>query len=273
MDDILVDLSVPSLTSAIERNLFAIVSAFSKWPRADVHEEAEVLWSMTDIPFPVFNSVMRAQLTPTRIAVVVDSITAQAKSRNVPLLWWTGPTTQPADLGKYLESHGFVSAGDVPGMAVILENLNENISMPDGFTIQQVKDNETLKHWGQVSAKGFGWPDFAGEGFYDLLQHVDPNSIWAYIGLLNGEPVATSMLALGAGVAGIYNVATIPEARRQGIGALMTLIPLHEARRIGYKVGILQASEMGVKVYRSLGFQEYCKIGQYIWSPQQVGAG
>ena len=47
----------------------------------------------------------------------------------------------------------------------------------------------------------------------------------------------------------------------------MTAYPLREARLRGYQAGVLEASEMGVGVYRSLGFQEYCKISQSIWSP------
>lgn len=270
MNDILNDLSASSLISAIEGNLFALMPAFSKWPRAEVHDDTEIASSITDIPFPVFNSIMRARLTPDRIDAVIESITVQAKSRNVPLLWWTGPTTQPADLGRYLERHGFFSEGQIPGMAVDLENLNEHPLMPNGFTIQQVKDNETLRQWGQVCVAGFGMPDFAGDGFYDFMCHVDPDNFLAYLGWLNGKPVATSLLVLGAGVAGVYNVATIPEARRQGIGARMTDLPLLEVRTLGYRVGILQASGMGAGVYRSIGFQEYCKIGLYVWSPEQT---
>ncbi len=48
----------------------------------------------------------------------------------------------------------------------------------------------------------------------------------------------------------------------------MTLAPLSGGRDRKYKVGILQASEMGGNVYRSMGFQEYCQIGQYVWSSE-----
>jgi GNAT superfamily N-acetyltransferase len=266
MNNISDDLSAPSLASAIEENLFAAIRAYSKWPRAETHDETEILWAITDIPSSAFNHVARAQLAPSQIEATIASVIAKARSRKVPLSWWTGPATQPADLGRYLERQGFVSDGEMPGMAVILENLNENASMPEDFSIQPVADNAALKQWGQVCAKGFGMPDFVGEGYYDFIQHADSSRIRAYIGVLNGEPVATSLLFLAAGVAGIHSVATIPAARRRGIGALMTLTPLCEARRMGYKAGVLKASKMGAGVYRSLGFQEYCRVSVYGWT-------
>ena len=64
-----------------------------------------------------------------------------------------------------------------------------------------------------------------------------------------------SVVFLGAGVAGVQFVATLQEARGQGIGAAMTLAPLHEVQQMGYQIGILQSSDMGVKLYQQLGFQ------------------
>jgi len=37
-----------------------------------------------------------------------------------------------------------------------------------------------------------------------------------------------------------------------------------EAREMGYRFGILQASPMGENVYRRLGFEEYGRLPNYI---------
>jgi predicted acetyltransferase len=45
--------------------------------------------------------------------------------------------------------------------------------------------------------------------------------------------------------------------------AAMTLAPLREARARGYAIGTLSPSEMGLRIYRRIGFREYCQIHIY----------
>jgi GNAT superfamily N-acetyltransferase len=271
MSEILQDFSESSLKTAIEANLFEHMLLFHHWDQAEIHNDPDMIWSITNIPFPRFNSILRAQISPGFIDATIEEAIKRCRSKKVPLLWWTGPATQPADLDKYLMAYGFTHKGDQPGMAADLYLLREDPPMPSGLVIKQVTDKKTLQKWCDVFGAGFRLPGFARDAFFDFNSDIGFNSrmpLRNYIGWLNDEPIATSTLVLGAGVAGIYNVATVPDARRKGVGYAMTLRPLQEARAKGYRVGVLYASEMGANVYIKMGFKEYCKIGQYLWESE-----
>jgi len=270
VNDTLEDLSEPAFVQAIENNTFEIFTSFRRWPQAEVHDDPDMLWTISDVPFPLFNSVLHARLELDTIDAAIEAVLRRYKARNVPMLWWTGPTTRPKNLGSYLESHGLVNEeGDSPGMAVDLQALNQSLDRPPGLEVEQVNDVESLQKWNEALTAAFPLPEFVTRPMFDFCSTLGfgkTSPMRNYYGRLNGEIIATSSLFLGAGVAGIYNVATLPKARRQGIGMVMTLEPLCEARALGYRVGTLSSSQLGVGVYRKLGFKEYCKIGQYAWT-------
>ena len=143
-----------------------------------------------------------------------------------------------------------------------------------GLRIDPVVDAEALQTWCDVLATAFTMPNFARRAFFNLFSidgFESRSPLRHFIGWLDGKPVATATLFLAAGVAGIYNVATVRDARYRGIGAAMTSRALGDARAQRYRVGILQSSVMGAAVYLKLGFREYCKIGLYVWLGENSG--
>jgi len=149
---------------------------------------------------------------------------------------------------------------------------DEHLSLPSNLTIERVSDGEMLKTWLRIMTVGSKIPE---EGLTLLLDVVtnhgfrDDAAVHYYLGRLGSQPVATSLLYLGGGVAGIYNVATLPGVRRQGIGRALTVAPLLEASAWGYRIGTLQSTPMGLNLYRRLGFREYCTFHAYFWSGEQ----
>jgi GNAT superfamily N-acetyltransferase len=178
---------------------------------------------------------------------------------------------RPDNLGERHLKHGFSYEGDDIGMAADLPALpKKRAPVLEDLIIERVRGEKGLAAYGRTLTRGFGGTPGEAEWIVEMYRRLglgDDGPWRHYLGRLGGEPVATSTLFLGAGVAGIYFVFTVEGARRQGIGAAMALAPLLEAREMGYRVGVLGASEMGYPVYRRLGFREYCRIRIYEWHP------
>ncbi len=264
MNEILEDMSEQAVIAAIEANLAEEMASFGRYlPGAELHEDAELQWIITDL----FNAVIRTQIVGANSDARLDATLAYFKSRGVTRMGWAvGPSTQPADLVVYLQARGFKHREDQMGMAADLQALREDVATLANLQITRVSDEAMLQTYALVSMRGFASNEDKIRCYYETYARIGfgEHVSWRhYIGWLDGEPVAVSSLLLHAGVAGVYGVATIPEARRQGAGAAMTLAALREARQRGYRLGILTPSDMGLGIYRRLGFRVYYTMSIY----------
>ncbi|MEJ2290565.1 MAG: GNAT family N-acetyltransferase [Deinococcales bacterium] len=269
MGDTARDAARAEMARAVEANLYAFGEEFERLQGVETYRGEDMQWCLTDEPFPLFNAVFDIHLTPESADRTIAAVLARARERGVSLLWYTGPSSTPADLGERLEAAGLQPGGTSPGMALELEDLREPPPLPRGVSIERVTDERTLRRWCRVAMEGFQMPDAVETTLLELSSATalapDP-SMHHYLGLHEGRPVACSTLFYGAGSAGIYNVATLPSARRQGFGRALTYAPLADARAAGHRLAVLQASEMGAPLYRAMGFEDVCTLRTYVWA-------
>ncbi len=269
MSVILADFSKASMAHAVEANLFAFFNHLSVWPQMQIRDDPDGLWTLSDLPFPLFNSVARARLPEAGADAAIEARIRDCAARGVPTLWWTGPSTRPADLGVRLERRGFVLEPAL-GMAADLDTIPINVEEPS-ITVEPVTDAATLDTWSRVLCQSFGAPQPFGAAFAELAWSIgvdDASPFRHFLGRVYGEPAATCSVFFGAGVAGIYDVATLPDWRRRGLGAAVTRAAAADAITRGYRMAILHASAAGTGMYRALGFEDVCPIGQYVWAPE-----
>lgn len=267
MSDILEDLSEVSLANANEANLYASTPLYYDLPQADVYKGQDVSWCITGIPVRPCNVVFKARMKPEYVDSAIKSVIEKARTKDVPLRWYVGKDTEPADLGEHLVAHGFTTWGPDPMMAVDLQTLKEDTRTLPGLDVIDVKDTDNLKIWTNVLSRGMGATPQGETAIFRWFSAIMELGLPMrfYLAFHNGVPAATSQLVLAEGVAGIQYVTTVPEARNQGIGYAITLHPLLEAREMGYRAGTLQASELGERVYRRMGFRKCGEITSYHW--------
>lgn len=256
------------LLTALESNMIAFWSVYGRANGNTWQATSDVVWFYTGVPVPLFNGVLSTKLKPEGLKTTFDAIQKKIDEQAAPAFWWIGPQSKPDNISALLELYGLQPAGEIPGMVIDLSSIENTLVTIPNFTIQKVSSVEMQLLWAQLAGMGSGFPAVATEALARLEVTLadDPQykAQYRYVGFLQGTPVAVSAMVLDSGVAGIYAVATIPAVRRKGIGRMMTVTPLLEARRAGYRVGILQASPMGYPLYKEIGFREVLKHRLYI---------
>jgi ribosomal protein S18 acetylase RimI-like enzyme len=256
-----------TLDTAMDANMVAFWSNYGRGQDCFLQEVVDAVWFYTGVPHPLFNGVPRAVFEANDVQSTINALQARIDAQGAPAFWWLGPNTKPDDLGSTLERHGLEPVGEVPGMVLDLHSMDSQLPAVTGFSVEKVGNVTQQALWAKVAAIGTGFPDNAVDAMEKVeasISNASYGSQHRYVGYLDGKPVASAALVLDSGVAGIYAIATIPEARQRGIGRYMTMLPLLEAKRQGYHVAILQASPMGYPIYKKLGFNEVCNYHMYM---------
>jgi GNAT superfamily N-acetyltransferase len=240
---------------AIEENAAELLMAMGAAGGGVQRDDEIARWTIGGSPIDYHNAVVAGDES-----VIAESIEVM-KQYDVPGSWHVGPSMRTADLGKRLLAAGFTDGGSEPGMAVKLSELRRPADVP-GLEITRIENRNDLDTWESTLGRGFGEGEKEARWVAEVYRRLGLDDPWRhYLGFLDGEPVATTTVFLAAGVAGVYFVMTVPEARRRGIGAAITYAALRQARDVEYAV--LGSSEAGRSVYAGLGFEQRCTIDLY----------
>jgi GNAT superfamily N-acetyltransferase len=257
------------LGRVIEDNAAELLMAMGAAGGGVQRDDGTVRWTIGGSPLDYHNAVVAAGLSEAEADQVIAESLAELRNRSLPGSWHVGPSMRPTDLGRRLLEAGFTHGGSEPGMAVKLSDLRKPAAVP-GLEITRVETDDALSTWEATLGRGFGEGEKEARWAAEVYRRLGYGDPWRhYLGLLDGDPVATTTVYLAAGAAGIYFVMTVPEARRRGVGAAITYAALQHADDVEY--GVLGSSPAGRSVYAGLGFREYCTIDLYEWAPTGVG--
>ena len=250
--------------AALEANFAELIRWYASRPGGEVIEADDVTICCTGVPFRSVNCAVEIDLDPATADARIAEVGAWFDARGHPWRWLVGPSSGPDDLGERLARAGYEPNRGSVGMALDLDGFVPE-TPPTGVEIVTVDDLAGLAAWDSIQRMALVLDATQTRGWRDAHDRaLGPDvPLRDWIAFLDGVPVAAAALFVGAGVAGIYNVATVPEARVRGIARAITAAALAEAVRRGQRTAVLGSSELGYAVYRRLGFRDVWRMRSY----------
>jgi ribosomal protein S18 acetylase RimI-like enzyme len=232
--------------------------------RAEVKEAQGVWIANLSAAFQMFNAVFLSAPVldetefQTRIAVGAQFMMA----RGLPWSLWVCEEWLAAPMrkrcAKICERSGLQLASEMPGMVA------ERIPRPErrlpGLDFRRVMNEHERLAFCSIGSVCFHVPP----GWFDEIfdrRMKDRQNFEAWVGYLNGEPIATAATVTTAGVIGLYNVAVLPGYRHYGYAeAVMRHAAAQVQERTGLERVILQSTRQAIRMYERLGFSPVTRI-------------
>ncbi len=172
---------------------------------------------------------------------------------------WMAPAARKRSR-RLFERHGLRHSVDLPGM--VAERIAPPVKPLPDLEVCRVRNGATREAFCAIGSHCFHVPP---AWFSEVF---DSPTVWehfaGYVGYVDGEPVSTTAIVLGAGALGVYNVATMPEHQRRGYGEAVMRYALADARaRHGIERTILQSTPAGFPLYLRMGYQTVTTISVY----------
>lgn len=242
---------------AIERESFiACYRALAEAaPRGAAREDAGSFAFVSGLPLPMFNGCIVTD--PDRTSELRTALTWLAEHDLPHTLWVPGPVPDAVD--SLAAEHGLAREPQpLPGM--VLHPVPDSPALPRGLVIEPVGNGREADFDRVVIGLGLGdetaaqltSASFAGRADVDL-----------FVGYLDGNPVGTSVAVSSRGAGGVVNVLTLEDARGQGIGTALTWAAVQAGVTRGHDTIALQATPMGLPIYRSMGFRTVVEYAEY----------
>ena len=248
----------PALATLAARDYQAYVETFADTPGVTVTTAGGVRVRRAVIDDDYLNGVFGAVLAPEALDSAIRATIDGFRRDGQAFHWMVWPDDRPSDLVAHLEASGLDRLDTIPLMTLDLADLGAREPPPPGLVVREATDPAGQRAVAAFAVRAVGWdspepPTPFAATFLRLAAEQPPR--WRMFGgWLDDELVTTAALFTGSGLAGIYAVVTADAMRGRGYGRAVTLAALHAGKEVGLSTGVLMASDLGLPVYRRIGF-------------------
>jgi ribosomal protein S18 acetylase RimI-like enzyme len=236
-------------------------------PNADVAELSGVSLASLGAAFQMFNAAFPSQPIEslTELEKRLDIMRSHFENHGRPWAFWCCEDWLAPELRRRLsrtcECFGLRLSAELAGM--VAERIEPPAPRLPALDVKRVESAQTLHDFRAVGSVCFHVPIVWFSEVFDEDVAARRRFV-CWVGYSNGLPIATAATVSCEGVAGLYNVATIPDRRERGYGEAITRHVIAAAMREN-EIGrvVLQSTSQGLSLYRRMGFETVTRILVY----------
>jgi ribosomal protein S18 acetylase RimI-like enzyme len=172
------------------------------------------------------------------------------------------------DIARAVREAGWFERPPADGMpAMVLDEPPAQRPVPRGVRLERISDRRAGEDYLMVVARAYGLegiePRTAAAMFFDPACLLAPGAA-AFAAYLGDTAVAGAMTVAGGGRGGVYWAAALPAARGRGLADLCARHAVAAGFELGEGIVSLQSSQMGLPLWRRLGFREVGRYRRYL---------
>ena len=254
--------------AALDANLVESLREGVRWQRgARLVESDGLLFARGSTSFPVglSNAVIRLDREVPAADVLARAREFFAADGRAFTLWVRGEPD--ADLEAAATAAKMLRMSETPTPWMVLRRRLSDAAPQSGVEVEIARDASQLADVVRVCQAAWAPVGLPPAETGSLLARPEamlaPHLVWA-VARLDGRPVASAMVLCSHGVAGVYWVSTVPDARRRGLAERVTLAVGNAGFDLGMRVAALQASVMGFPVYVRMGYETVSTTGWFL---------
>jgi ribosomal protein S18 acetylase RimI-like enzyme len=207
-----------------------------------------------ELSMPPFNHAADINVNEDEAENLLNIVVKHFRSRGSAFVRFRiTPLTRPGTFSSFLEDHGFEKEAEDSIMVFKGRRLEDKLST--GVDIREISESEA-DVGNRLDFTIFGFPIDWKKEWAKVIPNWMQKGGKFYVAYFDGKPVGTSFLFSLMKTGGIFNVGTLKEYRKRGIGTALTVHAIMESSKEGNDLHTLQTAKGGnaERLYEKIGF-------------------
>jgi len=210
-----------------------------------------------EMPVPLFNNATRINVKEDEAENLLNRVLNYFSSKRFPFACFRiSPLTRPRSFTSLLEHHGFERKPEHEQSVMVFKGKLLEDRLNRAINVKEISEDE-IDLFDRLLITSFEMPIEWKEVFDKINLEWMRKGAKHYLAYVEGKPVGTTTLISLMKTGGIFNVGTLKEYRRRGIGTTLTVHALMDSIDERNDLHTLQATKGGnaERLYQKIGFQ------------------